>query len=88
MKLIAIGDTNFDGKFECRFIDGETSYSLYFDLDRWKSTQENGLFGGDFFKTFNPKETIIKFDTECEVDIDEAREIYATLCLNGWKDRN
>ena len=43
MRLLAIGDSNFDGFFECCFIEGDKKYSLVFDLDNWVSTQKHGM---------------------------------------------
>ena len=88
MKFIAIGDTNYDGHFECRFVNGEESHSLYYNLEDWVCTQLNGMFGDKHFYTVRPKELKVYFDTEKEVDVDEAREIYSILVQNGWNEKN
>jgi predicted butyrate kinase (DUF1464 family) len=84
MIIRAIGDTNFNGKFSCEFIDGEDVYTLKFDLEMWKSTQEHGLFNGNTYYVATPRELKLQFDTEIEVSIEDARTIYEILVINGW----
>lgn len=87
MKLILLGDKNknYNGEFKCCFIDGDETYCLSYDLSKWDSIKDNGLFGGEYYETYRPKPLKIIFDKEYDISKEDARKSYEILFLNGWR---
>jgi hypothetical protein len=69
----------------CYFIDDDKEYKLSYNLENWKNVATNGLFGGDFYESYAPRRAKLTFDHEYELEREEARELYETLYINGWR---
>ena len=85
-EIILLSDKNFNGKFKCTFkntITNKTEY-LYYDLERWISPVNSGLFTKEFFRAVMPIPMILKYNYKYKETRENTEQVFNLLQELNW----